>query len=162
MICEVCGSVRENAWTGVAYAAHSREKYVRCPGCGTFLFADDLRSVVEFRYNELRGNGQNYIKDDKGRFAGSRPGSRAGGSSVKTGLTKSSKNVRLDSNGIPFQYPTVELPYKEYKNVNDEIGMCWHSKYQGKELCRIVFTHKTYYFENRGIGDYNIYRVTED
>lgn len=98
-------------------------------------------------------NGRHVLLRDKGA---------AGGGGAKSGLTKGSKSVRLDSNGIPFEYPTVELPYKEYKNVTDEIGMCWHSKYQGKAFCRIVFTDKTYYFENHGIGDYNIYRVTED
>lgn len=161
MICGFCGNVIENVPFYRRVAEIEDRIFFDCPDCSAPLSRAELVAAVH-NLGEQRGNGRNYIKDDKGRFAGSRPGSGAGGSSVKTGLTKSSKNVRLDSNGIPFQYPTVELPYKEYKTVNDEIGMCWHSKYQGKELCRIVFTHKTYYFENRGIGDYNIYRVTED
>lgn len=35
----------------------------------------------------------------------------------------------------------------------------WHVKYEGKELCILRFVNKTYFFENRGFGDYNIYGV---
>ena len=42
--------------------------------------------LLELQYPELRGNGQNYIKDEKGRFAGSRPGSGS-----KKGLDNSPK-----------------------------------------------------------------------
>ena len=103
---------------------------------------DGKTPLYEIRYN--------HNHDGKGRFC-------SGGRSV--GLTTSRKNVRLDSNGVPFSYPTVKLSKKEYADVMGEIGRCWHSKYQGKELCHLEFTDKTYYFENRGIGDYNIYRV---
>lgn len=74
-------------------------------------------------------------------------------------MTNELKDVRLDSNGKPFKYPTIKLPKKEYANVMDEIGRNWNSKFEGKEMCRLKFTNKTYYFENRGIGDYNIYHV---
>ena len=77
-------------------------------------------------------------------------------------MTKNKNNVRLDSNGVPFRYPTVNLPKKEYAEVMGEIGRWWHTKFEGKELCRLDFTDKTYYFENRGIGDYNIYRVKKE
>ena len=98
--------------------------------------------------------------DDRGRFTFG----KSGGSSGKTGtgksdLTNELKDVRLDSTGKPFKYPTIKLPKKEYANVMDEIGRNWNSKYEGKEMCRLKFTNKTYYFENRGIGDYNIYHV---
>ena len=106
----------------------------------------------ELRYNESH--------DDRGCFTFG----KSGGSSGKTGtgksdLTNELKDVRLDSNGKPFKYPTIKLPKKEYANVMDEIGRNWNSKYEGKEMCRLKFTNKTYYFENRGIGDYNIYHV---
>lgn len=102
---------------------------------------------------ELRFNPNH---DDRGRFAS---GGGGGSSKSGTGLTKPKKGVKLDSNGKPFNYPTVKLPKKEYANVMDEIGRNWNSKYEGKEMCRLKFTNKTYFFENRGIGDYNIYHV---
>ena len=85
----------------------------------------------------------------------------SGGSGTGGDLTNTQESVRLDSNGVPFNYPNVYLPPKEYKNFTDQVGRTWHSKYKGKELCRYTTTKKTYYFENRGIGDYNIYRVKE-
>ncbi len=112
---------------------------------------------------------------DKGQFNGSiSDGMSGGGRSVsaskklysnggakpkKSDLTKSQNDVKLDSNGVPFRYPRVDLPKKEYANVMDEIGRNWNSNYEGKEMCRLKFSNKTYFFENRGIGDYNIYHV---
>lgn len=109
--------------------------------------------TLELRYN--------HNHDSKGRFC-SGGGSGSVGAKLKkssNGLTNGKNNVRLDSNGVPFKYPTVNLPKREYSNVVSEIGRWWHTKYQGKEFCQLDFTNKTYYFENRGIGDYNIYRV---
>ena len=37
-------------------------------------------------YPEYRGNGQNYIRGEKGRFAGSRPGGGSGGSAANNSL----------------------------------------------------------------------------
>ena len=68
---------------------------------------------------------------------------------------------RVDKNGVPFKYDTIYLDPKEYKNVVDEIGRWYPKKYVGKAFCHCDFTDKTYYFENRGIGDYNIYEVIE-
>lgn len=110
---------------------------------------------------EYRARGDNYTKDEHGRFNGSTSSGGGSGNAKKSAksLTNGKKNVRLDSNGIPFKYPTVNLPKKEYANVVSEIGRLWHTKYQGEDFCQLEFTKKTYYFENRGIGDYNIYRV---
>lgn len=98
------------------------------------------KRVAELRYNP-------YHDPKNGRFTS--------GSS----LTKTVKSVRLDSKGSSFRYPTINLPKKEYADVIGEIGRLWHTKYQGKALCVLSFTDKVYYFENRGIGDYNIYAV---
>ena len=123
--------------------------------------------ILQQKYPELRGNGQNYIKDEKGRFAGSRPGSGSGSSaaksrtSKKSGLTKGSKSVKLDSYGQPYRFPTVWLPPKEYANVMDEIGRWYEDNFKNQPFCRLEFTNKTYYFENHGIGDYNIYGVED-
>ena len=108
------------------------------------------RADEELRYNPYHDPGN-------GRFTGG-----GGGGTASESLTNSKNNVRLDSNGVPFRYPTVNLPKKEYANVMSEIGRQWHVKYQGKEFCQLDFTDKKYYFENRGIGDYNIYRVRKD
>ena len=123
--------------------------------------------LLEIQYPELRGNGQNYIKDEKGRFAGSRPGGGSGSASgksrtsKKSGLTKGQKSVKLDSYGKPYKFPEVWLPPKEYANVMDEIGRWYESNFKNKPFCRLEFTNKTYYFENHGIGDYNIYGVED-
>lgn len=99
-------------------------------------------------------------RDEHGRFTfGSGGGSSGKAGTSKNDLTNASKDVRLDSNGKPFEYPTIKLPKKEYANVMDEIGRNWNSNYEGLEYCRLKFSNKTYYFENRGIGDYNIYKV---
>lgn len=95
-------------------------------------------------------------RDNHGRFTDAGGSDSSGGNAD---LTESSGSVRLDSNGVPFKYPTVRLPKKEYANVMDEIGRRWNSNYENLEYCRIKFSRKTYYFENRGIGDYNIYKV---
>ncbi len=70
--------------------------------------------------------------------------------------------IRKDMNGIPFNYPTVYVPPVEYAHFTEEVGT-YYDNYKGDE-----FTHfqsaifgKIYFFENRGIGDYNIYRVVE-
>ena len=107
---------------------------------------------AEFRHNP-------YHDPATGRFTSGGGSSGGVGKSIPKGLTKIKNNVRLDSNGVPFRYPTVNLPKKEYAEVMGEIGRWWHTKFEGKELCRLDFADKTYYFENRGIGDYNIYRV---
>lgn len=101
-------------------------------------------------------------------FEGSRPGSGSGGSSSKgktskkSGLTKGKKSVKLDSYGRPYKYPEVRLPPKEYANVMDEIGRWYDSKFKNEPFCRLKFTRKTYYFENHGLGDYNIYAVEDE
>ena len=53
--------------------------------------------LLQQKYPELRGNGQNYIKDEKGRFAGSRPGSGS-----KKGLDNSPKSgiIKSGSEGM--------------------------------------------------------------
>lgn len=90
MRCGVCGSFSEDAWMSMVYAVHSREKYLRCPGCGTILFAGDFKYVLEF-HSEQRGNGQNYIKGKDGKFEGSSPGSGSGSISGK-GIDKSDES----------------------------------------------------------------------
>ena len=116
-----------------------------------------MGEAVKQEDDELRFN-ENH--DEKGRFASSDGGGSSGQTATnKNDLTNELKDVRLDSNGKPFKYPTIKLPKKEYANVMDEIGRNWNSNYEGLEYCRLKFSNKTYYFENRGIGDYNIYKV---
>lgn len=100
-----------------------------------------VNTDFEYRFNPNH--------DDKGRFC-------AGNGK---GLTKSAGSVRLDSKGKPYKYPTVQLPKKEYANVMEQINRYWTDLFSEKEMCHMTFTKKTYYFENHGLGDYNIYRV---
>lgn len=134
---------------------------------GSNLTQDELRAVMEHRKKT------NWIKGAHGHFAGSYPeggggyGGSGGGSvsssggsvSSNGGLTNSIKNVKMDLNGKPFKYPSVRLPKKEYAKVMSAISENWHVKYEGKKLCILRFVNKTYFFENRGFGDYNIYGV---
>ena len=142
--------------TGRIYTPNTNAMVDMGTGSGAVLTNAENGDTIEERADEeLRYNP--YHDPSNGRFTGGGSGSTASES-----LTNSKNNVRLDSNGVPFRYPTVNLPKKEYANVMSEIGRQWHVKYQGKEFCQLDFTDKKYYFENRGIGDYNIYRVRKD
>ena len=113
----------------------------------------ELRQYIQLKNGRMNGSTGGGARGSKKLY------SNGGTKPKKSDLTKSENSVKLDSNGVPFKYPTVQLPKKEYANVMDEIGRNWNSKYEGKEMCRLKFTNKTYFFENRGIGDYNIYHV---
>lgn len=102
---------------------------------------------------EMRAYNPNQPRESNGQFAST------GGSSGGGGLTKPSKNVRLDSNGIPFKYPNIQLPRREYRAFMDAVSDGYETKYEGKEFCRLPTAKKVYYFENRGLGDYNVYRI---
>lgn len=115
----------------------------------------------ELEYDfEIRGNGQNYTKGEHGRFTGSKPAGGSGKVSLK-GLTNTKQRVimRIDMEGKPFDFPAVVLPTAEYSHVCSEISTHWHTKYKGYDYGEINFSDKTYYFENRRFGDYNIYKV---
>ena len=132
------------------------------------VFTPNTGQTKNLLTGEERAFNPNQPRDGHGRWAATGGGriasitkrySNGGARPKKSDLTNTENNVRLDSNGKPFNYPTVKLPKKEYANVMDEIGRNWHSKYEGKEICRMKFINKVYFFENRGIGDYNIYHV---
>ena len=99
------------------------------------------------------GSSRNGFRSEKRLYSG-------GGSSGKSGLTKSENDVKLDSNGVPFRYPEARIDNKaEYRDVMENIADRYKKYYEGKELCTLDFVDKTYYFENHGFGDYNIYRI---
>ena len=67
---------------------------------------------------------------------------------------------RLDANGKPFQFPTMELDKTEYARIISEINTCF-SLYDGQTFCihnsyDIYDGAYSYYFENHGYNDYNI------
>ena len=69
------------------------------------------------------------------------------------------KIYKLDANGRPFQYPTIELDKTEYARVVSEINTCY-SLYEGQLFCMhdsydINDGAFTYFFENHGYNDYN-------
>lgn len=88
-------------------------------------------------------------------------GGNGGGKSSSKSLTDAPKNgtVRLDMNGVPYYYPTYNLPKNEYAHVFSEISTNWHTNFKGIAYCELNFSKKVYLFENRGFGDYNIYDV---
>lgn len=96
----------------------------------------------EMRYNENH--------DEKWRFTfGSSGGSSGKTSAGKKGLTKKSSRVRMG--------------YKETKLVTSEINTYYHSRYEGKRICRYYSGKysKVYKFENNGYGNYRFIRVTK-
>ena len=67
---------------------------------------------------------------------------------------------RLDSQGRPFQFPTMELDKQEYARIVSEINTCY-TLYDGQMFCvhdsyDINDGAYSYYFENHGYNEYNI------
>ncbi len=100
-----------------------------------------------FRRSIIEQRGNPYHDPSNGRFC-------SGGGS---GLTNSGKSVRLDSKGVPFKYPTVNLAKKEYSKVMHEINTLYNRKYKGKSDGWIIFPKTAYHFEIHGFDEYNIY-----
>ena len=97
------------------------------------LQSESEGDILEQRYNKNHG--------DDGRFS-----SGSGGSgTIPEGFTK----------------PTLMLPKKEYANVYSEISTNY-AKYEGYEFCVHITARCSYYFENHGFGEYNIYRKEGD
>lgn len=89
--------------------------------------------------------------------------SNGGAKPKKSDLTKSENSVKLDMNGKTFKYPEVYIEDKsEYRDVMENIADRYKKYYEGKQFCELEFVNKTYYFENHGFGDYNIYSIEVD
>ena len=99
--------------------------------------------VIQGRLWEIRYN-ENH--DEKGRFTF---GSGSSGKTGKKGLTKKSSRVRMG--------------YKEIKLVTSEINTYYHSRYEGKRICRYYSGKysKVYEFENKGFGDYRFTKAAK-
>ncbi len=103
-------------------------------------------NVSEFRYNHNHD-------PTTGKFTS--------GNSFK-GLTTGKKSVKLDSKGIPYRYPELRLPKKEYGKVIHEINTMYHAKYSGKEKGILILNKSTYLFEIHDFDEYNIYFKEKD
>ena len=70
------------------------------------------------------------------------------------------QKVRLDSNGIPFEFPTLILDKAEFGKIVSEINS-YYSIYVEKKYATHYSTLDDgccmYLFENHGFNDYNIY-----
>ena len=69
--------------------------------------------------------------------------------------------VPLDNDGFPFRFPAFELDWRESAKIRHEINTNY-GKYKDRVLCQhesygIDHTPYTYYFENRGFDNINIY-----
>lgn len=80
--------------------------------------------LLEIQYPELRGNGQNYIKDEKGRFAGSRPGGGSGSASGKTYRINSGVTVETDYTANRELIDSFDYILK-FDNISDNPLMMW-------------------------------------
>ena len=102
-------------------------------------------------YPEYRGNGQNYIRGEKGRFAGSRPAGGSGSGvdkSGRSGIMSIGRNV--DTDGLRNEAPltaeqidrcteyvkklgfTEDISYSEYSNT------AFVGSVEGERYCRLV------------------------
>ncbi len=119
-------------------------------------YVESIPEQRELRYRE------DQARDEHGRFTNEGGSSASSSDNGGNDLTDGSESVRLDSNGVPFKYPNVKVSKKEYARFMSQVDLKYDTHYLGKEYCHIEFTDKTYLFENRGRGDYNIYRILED
>ena len=115
-----------------------------------------LRKLVsDRRFDESKVH-----RDPDGKFA-----SGGGGSSGKK-----TKTPPLDTKGERFTRPRKQLPPKEYGKVMRDINKDFDRLFEGKEFCAITTvvkikgkdTYATYFFENHGFDDYNVYRREVD
>ena len=78
----------------------------------------------------------------------------------------STKNIPLDTNGIPFAKPAFWLNQIEYRKIFAEINQIYDI-YKDKQIAAhtsfgIDGKAYVYWFENHGFDDYNIYLRVED
>lgn len=67
--------------------------------------------------------------------------------------------VPYDSEGKEFTMPNYYI--SNYGKVMSEINVKYDKCYKNKEFCTHI-SDRTYYFENHGYNEYNIYDVEED
>lgn len=117
------------------------------------LTDEQLRAILENRgWATIKGH-KVYIDDDGG----------SGGGGGKSSGGYYSKIARLDIEGVPFSTPTYYLPHAEFKEVCSAITSDdYEGIHEGKPFSQIKMNNKTYFFENRRKGDYNIYKVIDD
>lgn len=70
--------------------------------------------------------------------------------------------IRLDMNGVPFEFEKVDLDEKEISKIVHEINNVYYTKYKGKSFAihrslDLENRYAIYFFEIRGFDDYNIY-----
>ena len=72
------------------------------------------------------------------------------------------QEIKLDSKGIPFKYPTQILDKAEFSKIVSEINSLYYSMYETDAFglhysVDVNNDYCLYYFENHGFNDYNIY-----
>lgn len=118
---------------------------------GNLLTSDENRAILENR-GWATIHGRHVFLDKDG-----------GGGGGKSSGGYYSKTARLDIEGVPFSTPTYYLPHAEFKEVCSAITSDDYERiHEGKPFSQIKMNNKTYYFENRRKGDYNIYKVIDD
>lgn len=82
----------------------------------------------------------------------------------KTGRNKDSKGnlyIPYDQKGNAFGMPNYYLPPKTYNRIRSKINTYYDSNHKGKKFSHYSTSKKTYYFENHGFDDFNIYDVED-
>lgn len=76
-------------------------------------------------------------------------------------------DLPIDSGGFPYSRPGFWLDPKEYRKICSEINQIYYAQYCKKRIAaHISFgidgRPYTYWFENHGFNDYNIYQRVYD
>lgn len=134
-------------------------------------------STVNFGNKDVDNTGQDgimeerdYIQNpDTGKMEGSTGGASessgsGGGQSGQNNTNES--GIPVDSYGIAYSRPRLELPKKEYGKVMHSINNKYESNYKGKSsgFISIAGNHgySCYWFEIHDYNEYNIYDKDED
>ena len=84
-------------------------------------------------------------------------------------MRECTEGMNFDSNGdlyVPYDSEEKEFTMpnyyiSNYGKVMSEINVKYDKCYKNKEFCTHI-SDRTYYFENHGYNEYNIYDVEED
>ena len=125
--------------------------------------AESIEKAVECGIINITKYSDSQPRDDHGRWTDGGGDSGSGGASGSKPSTDNAPPV--DSNGVPYSRPRLELPKKEYGKVMHSINDRYESNYKGKSSGFISLAGKNgyscYRFEIHDYNEYNIYRKDE-
>lgn len=142
----------DNVGSGSGASASASETYgiPKKPSVTKYLTDEELSGKIEAVVN-------NDIKPSVG-------GGTIDIRKCKTGYNRDSNGnlyIPYDQKGNAFGMPNYYLPPKTYNRIRSKINTYYDSKHKGKRFSHYSTPKKTYYFENHGFDDFNIYDVED-